>query len=133
MDEVRISLLAPVARERIESWVEEQVDRLRGQGRATGVWLGRLAPADPEQGGDWLVEVDLQARDVRLEDDVALAAILTDMELLGLRPHLLAATSKTTLLPQNRPPRTSASSLTPVAATSPSSVSSRPDRPARHA
>ncbi len=91
MDEVRISLLAPVARERIESWVEEQVDRLRAQGRATGVRLGRLTPAQPAQGGHWLVEVDLHARDVRLEDDVALASILTDMELLGLRPHLLVA------------------------------------------
>ena len=89
MDEKIISLLAPVSRERIERWVEDQVDRLRGEASRMGVRLGPLSAAGPGQGGDWLVEVELRNRHVPLEDDVALASVLTEMALLGLRPQLL--------------------------------------------
>lgn len=88
MEEVIISLLAPVARKRMQRWVEEQVDGLRAQGQASGVRLGRLVTASPSQGGDWLIEVDREDRDVALEDDLALGLILTDMAALGLRPYL---------------------------------------------
>jgi hypothetical protein len=88
MDEVVISLLAPVASQRVQRWVEEQVDGLRAQGRASGLRLGRLAASSPAQGGDWLIAVDRVDRDVALEDDIALALILTDMARLGLRPQL---------------------------------------------
>jgi hypothetical protein len=88
MEEVMISLLAPVAPQRVQRWVEEQVDELRAQGRASGVRLGRLARSSPAQGGDWLIAVDREDRAVALEDDVGLALILTDMAILGLRPYL---------------------------------------------
>ena len=91
--EVMISLRAPVSREKIARWVEEQVDRLRGEARATGVRLGRLTVASPPQRGDWLVEVDVRDQNVRLEDNMALASVLTDMELLGLRPQLLVTST----------------------------------------
>lgn len=92
MDETIISLLAPVSRERIERWVEGQVDRLRTEASSTGVRLGPLSSGGPGQGGDWLVEVDLRDRDVPLEDDVALGSVLTEMALLGLRPQLSVRT-----------------------------------------
>ena len=88
MDEIVISLLAPVAAHRIQRWVEEQVDELRAQASASGVRLGRLVPSSPSQGGDWLIAVAREERDGPLEDDVALAMILTDMAMLGLRPRL---------------------------------------------
>ena len=88
MDEIVISLLAPVAPQRIQRWVEEQVDELRAQGSGSGVRLGRLVPSFPSQGGDWLIAVEREDRDGPLEDDFALAMILTDMAILGLRPRL---------------------------------------------
>ena len=94
MDTVVISLLAPVTPSTIERWVEQQVDELRAQGRSCGVGLGRLVASSPAQGGDWLIEVDREDRDVALEDDLALALILTDMAVLGLRPQLLVVSSE---------------------------------------
>ena len=91
MDKVMISLVAPVSRHKIERWVEEQVDRLDGEARASGIRLGRLAPGRLAQGGDWLVDVDRGDRDGRLEGDTALASVLTSFALLGLRPRLLVA------------------------------------------
>lgn len=88
MDEIVISLLAPVAPQRIQRWVEEQVDELRAQASASGVRLGRVVPSSPSQGGDWLIAVEREDRDGALEDDIALAMILTDMAILGLRPRL---------------------------------------------
>lgn len=88
MDEVMISLQAPVAWKKIDRWVGEQLDRLRIEAWPTGVRLGPLVDASPVRGADWLVRVDLGDRAVRLEDDVALASVLTDMERLGLRPAL---------------------------------------------
>ena len=88
MDEIVISLLAPVAPQRVQRWVEEQVDGLRAQAGAGGVRLGRLVRSSPSQGGDWLIAVEREDRDGALEDDIALATILTDMAILGLRPRL---------------------------------------------
>ena len=88
MDEIVISLLAPVAPQRVHRWVEEQVDGLRAQASGGGVRLGRLVPSSPSQGGDWLIAVDREDRDGALEDDIVLAMILTDMAILGLRPRL---------------------------------------------
>ena len=93
-DEVLITLRAPVSPEKIERWVEDQVDRLREEARATGVRLGRLAPGSHPQGADWLIEVDLQDRDVELEHDAELALILTHMAVLGLRPQLLVTSPR---------------------------------------
>jgi hypothetical protein len=88
MEEVVISLLAPVAPQRVQRWVEEQVECLRAHARANGVRLGRLVRSTPAQGGDWLIAVDRDDRAVALEQDVVLAAILTGMATLGLRPYL---------------------------------------------
>jgi hypothetical protein len=88
MEEVVISLLAPVAPQRVQRWVEEQVDGLRAHARAGGLRLGRLARSTPAQGGDWLITVDREHRSVALEHDVALASILTGLAIMGLRPCL---------------------------------------------
>ena len=88
-DEVLISLRAPVSREKIEPWVEHQLDRLRDATWSSGVRLGPLWRGWRAQGPDWLIEVDLRDRNVELDDDLALASVLMDMELLGLRPQLL--------------------------------------------
>ena len=94
MDEVMISLAAPVSSTKIERWVEGQVDRLRAEARPSGVRLGQLSPAYLPPGADWLVEVERENPEVRLEDDSALNDILTDMALLGLRPQLLVASPR---------------------------------------
>ncbi len=88
MEKVIIALEAPVSPDKIERWVQDQVDRLRGGACAVGVRLGRLVPARGAWDADWLLEVERE-RGGRPEDDIALASVLTDMELLGLRPHLL--------------------------------------------
>jgi hypothetical protein len=90
-DEILISLRAPVSREKIERWVEEQVDRLRDAAWSRGVRLGPLWRGWRARGSDWLIEVDRRDRNVELDDDLALASVLMDMELLGLRPQLLAS------------------------------------------
>lgn len=90
MDNAMISLLAPVAvsPQDIDEWVEELAYRLRARWRFTGVGIGRLVRACPSEGGDWLIELDLRGRSGPPEKDIALAAILTDLERLGLRPQL---------------------------------------------
>lgn len=94
MDDVVISLLAPVARQAIDGWVEEQVARLRVEAQPRGVQLGRLVRSRPSQGGDWLVHVDLEPRDVPPQEHLALACVLTDMERLGLRPALFLISAR---------------------------------------
>ena len=89
VDEVTISLVAPVSVSKIERWVKEQLDLLRDQAGSMGVRLGHLRPASDGQDADWLVEVDLRDRAVPLEEDIALASMLTDLQLLGLQPQLL--------------------------------------------
>ncbi len=90
MDQVVISLLAPVSDERPEGWIDEQVDRLRDEALARGVRLGPLEPCTPARGGDWLIAVDRVLHDdVPLEKDITLAGIVTALGWLGLRPHLL--------------------------------------------
>lgn len=86
-----IALRAPVSADKMAGWVKEEVDRMRARAVALDVWLGPLARPQPAQGGDWVIEVDLEDRDMAPEDDVALASILLDMELLGLRPQLTIA------------------------------------------
>ncbi len=100
-----ISLLSPVSRERIERWVEEQLDRLRDQVLPVGLRLGPLvrAPA-ATPGADWLVRVDRRGRAVPPEDDLALADLMMDVERLGLRPSLLAVASREPALSLARRP-----------------------------
>jgi hypothetical protein len=92
-DGAMISLLAPVgvSPEEIDEWVEERVYRLRARWRFTGVGIGRLTRSCPSEGGHWLIELDLRARTVPPSRDVALAAIVTDLERLGLRPRLFVS------------------------------------------
>ncbi len=89
MDQGIISLRAPVSAAKMEGWVAEQIESLRRRGRPVGVRLGRLSPAAPEQGGDWVIDVDVRDRGVRLLDDVPLSSLLVELEVLGLRPQLL--------------------------------------------
>jgi len=56
---------------------------------SSGVRLGRLWPAWRGQAADWLLAVDLRDRTVGLEEDLALASVLREMALLGLRPQVL--------------------------------------------
>ena len=94
MDHVTISLQAPVSAGPMQRWVEEQVDRLRVDGLAGGIVLGRLVRASPSESGDWLVAVGLRARAEPLEDDTALARILAELHRLGLRPALAVASGR---------------------------------------
>ena len=110
MNAVMISLLAPagVAPEQIDMWVEEQLYRLRSRWRISGVGLGALTRSCPSEGGHWLIDLDLRARTGALENDVALAGIVTDFERLGLRPELFVRTGDRELLsmvgePPHRP------------------------------
>ena len=93
MTEAMISLLAPVSvsPETIDEWVEEQVYLLQKRWRFTGVGIGELRRSCPEEGGHWFIDLDLRARTVPLEKDVALAAIVTDLERRGLRPQLFVS------------------------------------------
>ena len=128
MDEViMISLLAPVAPQRVARWVEEQVDVLRAEGRAMGVRLGRLIRATPSQGGDWLIEVERDEGDTPLEEDMALALILTDLAILGLRPYLFVITRDPSArrFRDAHSPRTDTSRRQPVRHTRPACRSSR--------
>ncbi len=95
MNQVMISLAAPVSTDKVEPWVKEQLERLRGEATASGVRLGPLAPACLPHEADWLVGVGREDRDVRL-DDAALNLVMTDLALLGLRPQLLVAAGRAT-------------------------------------
>lgn len=88
MDQIVISLLSPVPEGHLDDWVVEEVDRLRGEGLAIGVRLGPLRRSTPAEGGDWLIELHRHVDDVPLEEDVALASILTELAILSLRPCL---------------------------------------------
>ena len=90
-----ISLLAPVgvAPQEIDMWVEEQVYRLRSRWRVSGIGFGELTRSCPSEGGHWLIDLDLRARTGALENDVALAGIVTDLDRLGLRPELFVRTA----------------------------------------
>ena len=93
MNEAMISLLAPVSvsPESIDDWVEEQVYLLRKRWRFTGVQIGELRRSCPEEGGHWFIDLDLRARTVPLHKDVAVAAIVHDLEGRGLRPQLFVS------------------------------------------
>ncbi len=104
MDDLTISLLAPAEAHEIDPWVEEQVERLREAGKPHDLLLGRLVRARPHRGGDWLIKVDRQARAGPPEQDVVLAAIVIDLERLGLRPALYAGTGRPRTLAEARRP-----------------------------
>ena len=93
MNDAMLSLLAPVGVEpqEIDMWVEEQIYRLRSRWRISGVGFGELRRSCPSEGGHWLIDLDLRARTGPLENDVALAGIVTDLERLGLRPQLFVS------------------------------------------
>jgi hypothetical protein len=102
MYDMMISLLAPAGRQRVDAWVEQQVDRIREACGPSGVLLGRLVKAHPAQGGDWLIKVDRRARSGPPERDVALAAIVAELEWLGLRPAVFVSTGRVPRLAETR-------------------------------
>ncbi len=74
MDQVVISLLAPVSDKNPESWIEEQVDKLRDEALTRGVRLGPLERSTSSRGGDWLISVDRVLHDdMPLEKDITVA------------------------------------------------------------
>lgn len=97
MGEVTIALRAPVAAKTVESWVEQQVERLRDAAWSSGVRLGRLWPAWRGEAADWLLELDLRDREVAPEEDLALDSVLREMALLGLRPQVLVSLPQETV------------------------------------
>ena len=99
-----ISLLAPADPHEIDGWVEEQVERLREAGKPHNLLLGRLVRARPHQGGHWLIKVDRRERTGPPEQDTILAAIVIDLERLGLRPALFASTGRQKSLADARRP-----------------------------
>ncbi len=104
MYDLMLSLLAPADPEEIDEWVEEQVERLRHAGRSHDLLLGRLVRARPHQGGHWLIKVDRRGRTGPPERDVVLAAIVIDLERLGLRPALFAGTGRPRTIADARRP-----------------------------
>ncbi|HEV2060621.1 MAG TPA: hypothetical protein VGR11_14795 [Solirubrobacteraceae bacterium] len=102
MYDLMISLLAPGEPHEIDQWVEEQVERLRHAGHPHDLLLGRLVRARPHQGGHWLIKVDRRARAGPPEKDVVLAAVVIDLERLGLRPALFASTGRARALAEPR-------------------------------
>lgn len=93
MDQLLVSIRAPVSGAQARRWVSGQVDLLREKARADGIDVGPLWPAWRAQAEDWLVEIDPGVRDVPLDEDIALASLLLDMQVLGLRPELLSTES----------------------------------------
>ncbi len=104
MYDLMISLLAPADPREIDEWVEEQVERLRHTGEPHDLLLGRLVRARPQQGGHWLIKVDRRGRSGPPERDVVLAAVVIELERLGLRPALFAATGRPRRLADARRP-----------------------------
>ena len=104
MYDLMISLLAPADPHEIDQWVEEQVERLRDAGKPHDLLLGRLVRARPHRGGHWLIKVDRRARPGPPDKDVVLAAIVIDLERLGLRPALYAGTGRPRTLADVRRP-----------------------------
>ena len=104
MYDLMISLLAPGEPREIDHWVEEQVERLRDASKPHDLLLGRLVRSRPQQGGHWLIKVDRGTRLGPPEKDVLLAAVVTHLERLGLRPALFASTGRTKKLVEARRP-----------------------------
>jgi hypothetical protein len=75
------------------------IERLRIEALEIGVRLGRIGRSTPAQGGDWLIELDRRAGDPPLEEDVALATVLTELGILGLRPNLFVISPPLAPLP----------------------------------
>lgn len=99
MDQTVISLLSPTRDGKLDGWVEVEIERLRIEALEIGVRLGRMGRATPAEGGDWLIELDRRAGDPPLEEDVALATVLTEFEILGLRPNLFVVSPPLAPLP----------------------------------
>ena len=83
----------PVSAIELEQWLEQQVSDLRAEAPHGTVRLSRLTQELPTAIG-WLVELEL-AEDAPLLGGDRLAAVLTDMRLLGLQPTLLTPTGRT--------------------------------------
>jgi hypothetical protein len=88
---IRCHPRAPVSPEELEPWLEQQVDRLRGEAPQGTVRLSRLTQELPSVDIDigWLLELELPEGEPLLALD-RLADALRDMRLLGLEPTLLA-------------------------------------------
>jgi hypothetical protein len=85
---IRCHPCVPVALPEIEAWLEREVERIRDEVPDATVRLLRLSQGLPS--GDhplgWLIELDV---DPSLVETDRLAAVLSEMRLLGLQPMVL--------------------------------------------
>jgi hypothetical protein len=87
---IRCHPRVPVPTDELEQWLERQVNQIRAESPQGTVRLSRLTQGLPNVDIDigWLVELELPDGDPLLTRD-RLAAMLSDMRLLGLQPTLL--------------------------------------------
>jgi hypothetical protein len=89
---IRCHPCAPVALPEIEAWLQREVGRIRDEVPGATVRLLRLSQELPS--GDhsvgWLIELEV---DVSLVE-TGLAAVLSEMRLLGLQPTVLETVTR---------------------------------------
>lgn len=91
---VRCHPFAPVASEELQTWLTEEIKRLRQDAPDAAIRLLRLSQPGPE--GEiavgWQIELGMTSPASPL-DDQSLGELLRDLRLLGLHPSLLQAES----------------------------------------
>jgi hypothetical protein len=87
---IRCHPSVPVATDELEDWLELQLEKLRAHAPTATVRFARLAQGLPSGSVDigWLVEFEVPESERRIAHD-HVAAILTDMRLLGFQPTVL--------------------------------------------
>jgi hypothetical protein len=85
----------PVSDADLETWLDDQVEKLRREAPEGIIRLSRLSQELPDAdiGIGWLIEVELPEESVLLRRDGladALSAAVTDMRFLGLQPRVLS-------------------------------------------
>jgi hypothetical protein len=89
---IRCHPCVPVALPEIEAWLEREVGRIRDEAPGATVRLLRLSQELPS--GDhsvgWLIELEVEVSLV----ETGLAAVLSEMRLLGLQPTVLETVAR---------------------------------------
>jgi hypothetical protein len=92
---IRCHPYAPVAVDEIESWLEREIAHVREEVSGATVRLLRVSQDLPsgDQALGWLIEFDVDRSFLNGE---RLAAILSEMRLLGIQPTVLETTRRRT-------------------------------------
>ena len=87
---IRCQARDPVLAQYVEQWLEQDVQRLRGEVPEAILRLHRITGTEPtgDNGVGWLIELDATEGDPLDPDRVD--GMLRDLRLLGLRPTLLS-------------------------------------------